>query len=118
MNRRDFLVGAGALTALAPFITMDAASAVGTCVLNDPIVDRPVKPQVAASMKRLLAEAKTGARPRLVNMTRIDGYTLEIDDIVLWGRSEPKESELPFDDLMVAFKSIRGAYGKGIPGST
>jgi uncharacterized protein (DUF1501 family) len=29
MNRRDFLVGAGALTALAPFITMDAASAVG-----------------------------------------------------------------------------------------
>jgi hypothetical protein len=75
-----------------------------------------VKPQVAASMKRLLAEAKTGARPRLVNMTRIDGYTLEIDDIVLWGRSEPKESELPFDDLMVAFKSIRGAYGKGIPG--
>jgi hypothetical protein len=34
----------------------------------------------------------------------------------LWGRSESGEDELPFDDLVIALRSIRGAYGPGVPG--
>jgi hypothetical protein len=115
MNRREFFTNAGAFAAFGPLLSVGDVLAADACVPNPPIIDKPVKPQVAASMKRLLAEAKTG-RPRLTNMTRIDGYILEVDDLILWGRSEPNETELLFDDLMVAFQSIRFRYGPGTPG--
>jgi hypothetical protein len=131
MKRRDFLVGAGAL-ALAPHLSIDDALAlnappIGSCVLNPPTIDKPVKPERAASLKRILAEAKTGARPSF-GMTRIDGYTLlpqrfvvtrrgleQEDDVILWGRNEPWGKELIFDDLVVALRSVWGRYGAGPP---
>jgi hypothetical protein len=119
MNRREFLTTAGALAALRPSLngTSPAAPAmtIGSVTLNPPRIDKPVKPERAASLKRLLAEAKTGARPRL-GMTRIDGYTTEKDDVILWGRNELGREELVFDDLVIALRSIRGRYGKGTPG--
>jgi hypothetical protein len=108
MNRRDFLTGAGAL-ALSSYISNEALSAPESCVLTPPIIDKPVKPERAASLQRLLAEAKTGKTPRL-GMTRIDGYVEEDNDVILWGRFEPREEELRFDDLIVAVRSVKGKY--------
>jgi hypothetical protein len=117
MNRRDFLTGAGALVTLGPSLggTALATPSIGSVGLRLPVVDKPVKPDRAASLKRLLAEAKTGARPRFA-MTRIDGYVSEKDDVILWGRNEPGRPELIFDDLVIAVRSVRGRYGKETPG--
>jgi hypothetical protein len=112
MNRREFLTTAGALAALNGTSLAAPAMTIGSVTLNPPRIDKPVKPERAASLKRLLAEAKTGARPRL-GMTRIDGYTTEKDDVILWGRNELGREELVFDDLVIALRSIRGRYGKG-----
>ena len=49
-------------------------------------------------------------------MTRIDGYVAEKDDVILWGRNEPKAAELQFDDLVIAIRSVTGEYGPAVPG--
>jgi hypothetical protein len=119
MNRRDFLTGAGALALAPPCFSLSEAIAApmtfGTCVLNPPILDKPKKPEKAASLNRILAEASSGARPSF-GMTRIDGYVTEKNDVILWGRNEPGHKELIFDDLVVALSSIRGKHGRGTPG--
>lgn len=63
------------------------------------------------SLKRLLAEAATGAQPRL-GMTKVEGYLTEGDDVILWGRVDQDYPELLFDDLVIAIRSVRGNYGR------
>jgi hypothetical protein len=114
ISRRHFLTGTAALAAIGPAFGATSTEP-GSVVLDPPKIDKPVRPERAASLTRMLAEAKTGARPRF-GMTRIDGYVLEKDDVILWGRNEPKQQELIFDDLVIALRAIRGQYGAGTPG--
>jgi len=113
MNRRDFLTGA-----TATLLTPHAGFALGdpfTC-WNPPTFDKPVRPEKAVSLRRLCAEAAGGMRPHLGGLTWIDGYIVERkdEDVILYGRMDPKEPELNFDDLVVAIRSVRGEYNNKI----
>jgi hypothetical protein len=117
MNRREFLASASASVASLPFLSEYSFAEMfryDTFLLKPPVVEKPVKPQVAVSLSRLLDDAKSG-RPARFGMTRIDGYVSEGSDVVLFGRNEPKEEEVLFDDFVVIYRSIMQKYGKGIP---
>jgi hypothetical protein len=112
MNRRHFLtsMAASAGAMLLPRVGSASRGEFYAC-WNAPTVDKVVRPERAVSLKRLIAEAAFGDHPRL-GMTRIDGYVTNSNrqDVLLWGRVDPKDPELLFDDLVVAVRSVRGDY--------
>src|SRR5262249_41896349 len=81
---------------------------------KEPTHDTPVKPEVAASMNNLFADLTLGGQPRL-GMTRIDGCIRSNDDVILYGRKSKNDSDLIFEDLVIAMQSIRGIYGQRFP---
>jgi hypothetical protein len=114
-NRRQLLVGtvgAGALALLrTPTLAADNLpnlSAETSC-WNPPVIDEPRKPEIASSLRRLLADAATGKKPSL-KMTRMDGYVVDDGDVLLWGRIEAGEKELELDDMVVAIRSAQNLY--------
>jgi hypothetical protein len=104
-DRRQVLTGAAstALTFLA-----SRANAEPVCIAP-PVIEKTPRPEVVASLSRLLRDRKKGVRPRL-KMTRIDGYALRNDDVVFWGRNDDRGFELEFEDLVIAIKSAMSFY--------
>jgi hypothetical protein len=117
LNRRELLTGGACALTVLPFLNEYSFAEMfrwDTFVLKPPKHDPVVKPQKAVSLARLLDDAKNN-RPAKIGMTRIDGYIAEGNDVILWGRDEPNEEEVSFNDFVVIYRSIMQKYGKGIP---
>jgi hypothetical protein len=108
MNRREFTVGAGATLVATPAWAAEPLSAWWL----PPKIEKPTKPQRATSLRGLVQKARLGEPARL-NLTRIEGYTVADSDVILWGKWNPKDPELLFDDFVVAVRSGQGAYPGG-----
>lgn len=116
ITRRSLLTGA---VSTAAVLSMDRSVLSATSYPPEEcwapqVPEKPVKPEKAASMRRLLTDAMLGGEPQL-GMTRIDGFVMDKGHVVIWGRKDPKREELKFDDLVVAIRSAKGKYGRGTP---
>ena len=112
LSRRSLLMaGAGMLasassTEAVNFLPLPAC-------MKEPTPLLFVKPTHTASLRKMLNDAMLGGT-RTINMTRIDGFTVNGGDVVFWGRNEhPKRELLELDDLIVSIRAIYGMYGDG-----
>jgi hypothetical protein len=117
LDRRQLLIGAGALPLFNSFAKAAAAAPNPDIVgeyscWNAPASDPVVKPDVKVSLRKMLAELKAGHQPHL-GMTRLDGYTVSTDgDILLSGRVQKGKVDLAAEDFLVALQSVSGKYGR------
>src|SRR5689334_4762633 len=117
LSRRGLLragVAAG-LTALA----RPAVAAVGTSCPVSLTVLKP-KPEKAVSLTQLAAAAAAGRPVKFGGLTRLDGFITDPNtrDVVLWGLSERGQTELHFEDFVVALRAANGRYYETRGGTT
>jgi hypothetical protein len=70
-------------------------------------------PQVAISLRNLFKphnSADLTPYIKLTGLTRLDGYTLTQDDLIIWGQSNWTEQNLQVIDLVAALKAALGFF--------
>jgi hypothetical protein len=110
LSRRAVL--AGGLATLMPGPGWAAISP-DTCDIGTKPTNWKARPERAVSLRQLSAQAAAGKRGlKLDGLTRLDGYVIDKEnaDIVLWGLAERGQSDLYFDDFVVALRAASDKY--------
>jgi hypothetical protein len=111
LSRRTLLLGGASLALASSSLIRSANAKESFECWKEPIPDKPVKPEAAASMRKLFDDLALGGQPRL-GMTRLDGFVRAKDDTIIYGRKmNNNATELLFEDLVLALQSLRGVYG-------